>query len=476
MFYNRFRELAALQDRYERGEAELVVVYGRRRVGKSALLQQLCSGKPHLYFVAGQVTEQENLNEFYEVMRQHWPDRTNEGVELKNWEAAFNEVVRAAGNERLIVIIDEFPYLCEENPGLPSLLQRWWDRVGKSTHLFLVLTGSTVAFMEREVLSEKSPLFGRRTSQVHLHPLLPWEAALFFEGLPDADERMTLFGVLGGVPAYLERFAPGSDWRWRIQKEVFHPQGFFYEEVPLLLRMELRRINIYLSVLKTIAFGATRLSEIATKTRVSVSSLPNYLSIMQELDLIHRETPFMDKNPEKSRRGIYRIRDPFIAFWCRFVLPYRSMIEAGQAESLYQSVVQRDLATYLGLWFEEACRLYVLHRWGVYHGAPALRAGRMWGKNYEIDILAELFHGDGNCFLAAECKWWDKPVGITILEQLKAKTAHLPETMQQRLSFALFSRSGFTPELKGIANTENITLIAPADLLRNETTGESPSR
>jgi len=458
MFVNRKQELHSLNERFDEDRAELFVLYGRRRTGKSELLRQFCQGKPYLYFLASQVREQDNLDQLREAMLVAHPDPVLANIKLNTWDAALSYLARIAGQERFIIVLDEFPYLCQDNPALPSILQRWWDTVGKNTRIFLILCGSHVGFMESEVLAERSPLYGRRTGQARLGALLPWDAGLMF---PDysARDRLYAYGMLGGIPAYLERFDSRRDLHTNALREMLDPHGFLFDEVHFLLRTELSQVATYLSLLKAVAGGATRLTEIASRAGVPATGAPKYVNTLREMELLRREVPATEDNPEKSKRGIYTVNDPFVAFWCRFILPHQSLIQAGQGRVVWQEFIMPGLDTYLGGIFEEVCRQYVLHRWSAIIGGTPRRVGRWWTSDTEIDVLAELSHAGERVTLAGECKWWKGPVGCNVLNELRYKTRALPSDWQQRLRFALFSASGFTDELQELAHREGVVLI-----------------
>ena len=465
MFVNRQSELAWLEERHQSKQAELLVLYGRRRIGKSALLRESCRGKAHVYFVASQVREPDNLDQFREALAAARPDPLLDSLRFNSWDAALAYVTRLAEKERFAVVLDEFPYLCQDNPALPSVLQRWWDTAGKSSRLKLVLCGSQIGFMERDVLAERSPLFGRRTGQSRLGPLLPWEAARFFSGWSTRDQ-LTAFGIFGGVPAYLERIDPGQTLRANLLREALRPQGFLYDEVHFLLRTELTQITTYLSLLKAVAGGATRITEIAGRAGIPATAASRYLTTLRELGLVRRDVPFTERHPEKSKRGVYLVADPFVGFWCRFVLPHQSLIQAGQGETVWREFIRPQLDTHLGLVFEEVCRQYVLHRWATVHGATPVRVGRVWAADYDLDVVAELADGRSRALLAGECKWWKSPVGVNVLRELRARAGRVGDQLGRDTRLAVFSLSGFTDELRAVAKQEGVTLISGEDLLR----------
>ena len=372
MFINRHQELTALARMFRSETAELFVLYGRRRVGKTELLLQFCRDKRSVYFTASQLKEREHLRQLTEMAGRVINDPLLQSLVFDGWESALIYFAQQAEEERLILVLDEFQYLCEDNAALPSLIQRFWDLHGKSSKLFLILCGSQVSFMEREVLAERSPLYGRRTGQLQLMPLSYRDSGYFFSEYP-LKEKLIAYGILGGIPAYLNRFAlhPLNEsqdisqeiFEQSIKNELLTPQGYLFDEVNFLLRMELREPRTYASVLQAMAGGATRLNEISQRIGLSPTGTNKYLSVLQELGLVKRETPVTERTPQKSRKGLYKIADNYVKFWFRFVLPNRSLIESGNADLVYEQIIAPNLSHYMGEIFEGICRQYISLYW-----------------------------------------------------------------------------------------------------------------
>lgn len=341
-FVGRERELAVLGEFAGSGKAELFVLYGRRRVGKTELLQQLCRGQRSVYFLAAQVRDKDNLKAFQAALREGLDDPLIDTVEFPDWAAALGFAAERAGAQRLVVVLDEFPYLCEGNRGLPSLIQKFWDQRGKRSSLMLVLCGSQVSFMEREVLAERSPLFGRRTGQRRLEPLTPRESLAFFPRWSLRD-RLVAYGILGGMPAYLRRFEDRGSLADNLLREVLRPEGYLFDEVQFLLRNELQSTFTYNSILAAVARGSERVGDIALSVGVDSTTANKYLHVLRELRLVEREIPLTDPDPLRSRRGTYRIADRFIAFHFRHVQPHLSLIEAGRGRRVLEESVLPDL-------------------------------------------------------------------------------------------------------------------------------------
>ena len=466
MFINRHQELAALERMFQSGIAEFFVLYGRRRVGKTELLTRFCKDKRSIYFLASQLKERDHLQQLTETARQVVNDPLLQNLVFNDWESALIYFAQQAQEERLVLVLDEFQYLCEDNAALPSLIQRFWDLHGKNSKLFLILCGSQVSFMERAVLAERSPLYGRRTGQLRLMPLAYRDSGYFFSEY-SAKDRLIAYGILGGIPAYLNQFALRSSNYSRsmleqhIRDELLTPQGYLFDEVNFLLRTELREPRTYASLLHAIAGGATRLNEISQRVGIDATSVNKYLSVLRELGLVKRETPITDRAPQKSKKGLYKIADNYVKFWFRFVLPNRSLVESGNAALVYEQMIAPNLSHYMGEIFEDVCRQYVSLYWGEKLKVAPKRVGAHWDSNLEIDVLTENVD-ESHWF--GECKWWKAPVGENILNRLIEKATQVPDRWNQTPRYILFSANGFTEGLRRRAEKEHICLIEVNDL------------
>ncbi|RKU17814.1 ATPase [Candidatus Poribacteria bacterium] len=467
MFINRHRELAALERMFQSEIAEFFVLYGRRRIGKTELLLQFCKNKRSIYFLASQLKELDHLQQLTEIARHVINDPLLQSLAFNDWESALIYFAQQAQEERLVLVLDEFQYLCEDNAALPSLVQRFWDLHGKNSKLLLILCGSQVSFMEREVLAERSPLYGRRTGQLRLMPLSYRDSGYFFSKY-SAKEKLIAYGILGGVPAYLNQFAlHASNYsqmmlEQHIKDELLTPQGYLFDEVNFLLRTELREPRTYASLLHAIAGGATRLNEISQRVGLDATSVNKYLSVLRELGLVKRETPVTDRTPQKSKRGLYKIADNYIKFWFRFVLPNQSLIESGNTDLVYRQMIAPNLSHYMGEIFEDVCRQYIRLYWGEKLKVAPKQVGAHWGSNLEIDVLTENI--DGSHYFG-ECKWWNAPVGENVLNHLIENVSKVPNQWQRNPRYILFSANGFTDALKQRAETEEVFLIETNDLV-----------
>ena len=475
MFVNRTRELAFLNNRCASNDAELVVLYGRRRVGKTELLRTFCQDKPHVFFVADLGTEQGQLAEFTRQISAFTAGDPNLLAPFASWEAAFNFLARQA-KERLVVVLDEFTYLIDVNAALPSTFQKLWDTQLKATNLMLVLCGSYVGMMEQEVLAYRSPLYGRRTGQWRLQPLSFWDAGQMLPRF-SLDDLVRTYAILGGIPAYLRQFDDKLSLLHNIERKLLTLGEFLYDEPRFLLLQELREPSRYFAVLEAIAGGRTRLNEIAQGAKIAATSVSFYLKTLQEMGLIDRTVPATEKNPAKSRWGVYQLTDPYFRFWFRFVYPNRSLLERGESAQVMRQV-RTELDQYTGPAFEAICHEAV---WRAHSDPdrvprePSGRSftptavGRWWNRHEEIDVVAVGAAQDLPAVLLGECKWSSKPVGINVLADLKRKAQILAADQQWdrqewRIDYALFSRSGFTPALQKQADDEGVWLVSGDNL------------
>jgi AAA+ ATPase superfamily predicted ATPase len=349
-----------------------------------------------------------------------------------------------------MVVIDEFPYLVESNSALPSILQKVWDELLRHTQLFLILCGSSIGMMEQTTLGYRSPLYGRRSGQLLLQPLDFGAARLFFSQY-DLPGQIETYATLGGMPAYLEQFDFEQSLAANIIERILRPNRFLYQEPLFLLRTELREPRNYFAILQAIAHGQTRPNEIAQASGVGdARTVSKYLSVLQELRLIERLVPVTETQPAKSRQGLYRLSDPFLRFWFRFVAPHRSELDQEQGRLVWQNDIEPQLAQFTGPVFEEVCRqfLWQAARAGQTNTLPFTpqQVGAWWRRQQEVDIVA-LNRAEGKV-LVGECKWRARPVGSNVLADLRqAATGLLAQLPNVQVYYALFARAGFTAEL-----------------------------
>ena len=475
MFVGRKRELAVLERELERAKPSLVVVYGRRRVGKSTLILRALEGRAHVYFQATRVTDPDSQELFRrQVAHALGGDPVLDG--LVGWEALLGYLRHQAevGHPGLTVVLDEFPYLCEANRALPSIVQKVWDGVRSAgSPLNLILCGSSISFME-ELLAERNPLHGRQSAELDVGPLSFREAAEFFPSW-SLEDRLRAHGVFGGMPYYLSLCEPERTLADNIRDVILVDGAPLREEPERLLQAELQNVARYASILRAVADGCTRRPEILNRVLSrgeSGTSLTPYFHKLEALRLLRSEVSLEVRDRSRARNARFYLDDPFLAFHYRFVLPYGSALEAGHAEEVLDGAILPRLDEYMGERFEEICRDWLRLFGREQFPSSAREVGRIWAADYDIDVAATLLNGEQ---VFGECKWWAGPVGLNVLERLQQTSGRTAYRRADSGAYLLlFSRSGFTPELTAQADTDPRLILAGPDRLLGSRGGDGP--
>ncbi len=385
---------------------------------------------------------------------------------FQSWEKALTYVHRRQMEEALVLVMDEFPYLAEKNPAILSVLQHLIDHKMQDGKLFLVLCGSYMGFMEKEVLGAKSPLFGRRTGQLHMKPFDYKTSAAFLDGFSD-EEKMMVYGMTGGTPLYLAQVQSHKTLKQNVMELCLSQTGYLYDEPKYLLQQEVQQPGVYNAIIEAIAAGASKANEISTKSGEEPAKVLKYIKTLIELGIIHRETPFGEK--ESSRKSIYRISDFMFRFWYRYVFCNRTLLETDAQELVWNKRIVPDYNDYMGIVFEQICKEYLLGE-NAKGNLPVLftSIGRWWGTNSkkrtqeEIDLIA----GDGQEFLICECKWRNEPLDYGVLQSLREKADAFSEN-RKRTWYLLFSKSGYSQGIRKAAEKDgSIMLFTLEDLLK----------
>jgi uncharacterized protein len=458
MFLNRRAELDLLEKHFSSSNADLFVLYGRRRVGKTELLVQFCQEKRAIFFVSDLGSEISLRTAFSTAINAilFGPGRMD--AVYSSWEALFQTLGQAAQEERLVVVIDEFPYMVTAHPPLASILQKAWDQTLKNTKIMLILCGSYIGMMEETVLGYKAPLFGRRTAQYLLEPMSFKDARLFFPSLLNEDQ-VRAYAVYGGMPAYLQTIDLNKSLKDNIRDHILSRGSYLYDEARFILQQELREPRNYFAILQAIAAGNTRLNEI--KQASGLESATAYLNTLQQLHLVERVVPVTENQPQKSRRGIYRLKDHYLRFWFRYIHPNRSQLERGGAQTVLQNQILPEIDHYSSLAFEEICHQYFWSEGlsGKFTFLP-LNVGRWWNASEEIDLAVI---GEKDVILV-ECKWSNRPVGKNVLADLERKAEIFQRELGDRKTqYALCSRSGFTSQLIELLTNRSEVLLLDLD-------------
>lgn len=461
MFIGREKELAALESLYASDKFEFAVIYGRRRVGKTALISQFIGGKKAIYFMGVESNDRQNLENFSKSIMEvsiGLPVETT----FPSFQTALEYVFRLAETERIILAIDEYPYVARSSKSLASTIQFLIDKYKDTSKLMLILCGSSMSYMEDHVLAYKAPLYGRRTAQMKIQPFGFEDTCRYFEHFSDEDKAL-IYGIVGGTPQYLLQMNDRLSVADNIKNTFLNPTSSLFEEPENLLKQEVREPALYNAIITAIAAGASRMSEIASKIGEDTSVCTTYLKNLVSLGLVQKETPYGEK---ASRKSVYAIADNMFRFWYRFVPENNSIIARGAAELAYKRI-EPNLSDYMGKVFEEICKQYL---WKLLLSGESFvefaELGRWWGtdpaekKQTEIDIMGEQ---DKNTALFGECKWTNEKVDLGVLETLvrRSQLFHYSNSY-----LYLFAKNGFTKGcVDKAAELGNVELVTYADIL-----------
>ncbi|MCL2252816.1 MAG: ATP-binding protein [Lachnospiraceae bacterium] len=456
-FVNRFNELNVLNEQYKNKEASFVVLYGRRRVGKTTLIKEFIKDKQALYFLASEENETIGMKNFAHSLSEYTGQEYLKNAQFTGWKDLFEIFLKYNQDEKKLLIIDELPYMVHANPAFPSILQWIWDTWFQSRNVMLILCGSLINMMEKHTLNYNSPLYGRRTGQIKLKQIDFRHYHEFFNSMPYRD-LIEHYAVTGGVPKYIELFNEKKNLYVEIERLLLNPSGLLYEEPEFLLRREVSEIGSYFSIIRSIAAGNRKAGKISTDIGIKQTSLPKYLKTLIDLDIIEREVPITETSPEKSKMGMYQIKDNFIRFWFRFIYPERGRLELGQSDYVLQKIKANFINNHVAYIYEEVCKS-LLWQLAEQRRISFNKAGRWWNGKEEIDIVAVDEGGEDIVF--AECKYRNKPTDAGVFfELLRKKDFVLWNLEKRREKFIIFSINGFTGRLIELAKErEDLILI-----------------
>ena len=447
MFIGREKELKNLNNLYDTDKFQFPVIYGRRRVGKTALINEFVKDKDTIYFTGIETNAKQNL-EYFSKSIFNYTTGSNVAPVFLSFQEALEYVFKLAEKKRIVLVIDEYPYVAKSYKAIASMLQVLIDKQKDTSKLFLILCGSSMSFMEEQVLGYKSPLYGRRTSQFKILPFEFFESRKYFKNFSDLDIA-TIYGIVGGTPQYLLQMDDNISLEDNIKDKLLNSTSYLFEEPNNLLQQEVREPAIYNAIISAVATGSTKLSEISSKIGEETSACSAYLKNLISLGIIKKETPFAEKT---SKKTIYVIADNLFRFWYRFVPSNISIIQKDMTDLAYKNI-NEQLSSYMGAVFEEICKQYL---WGLNKQGNAsitfTDLGRWWGNDpknkceTEIDIMGT---ADDKSALFCECKWTNEKVDTVILDTLISRSRLFHYT---NVHLYLFSKTGFT---KGCVDKSN---------------------
>lgn len=457
MFIGRKTELKFLEEKFNSAAGQLIVLYGRRRVGKTETLREFCKDKEHIFYSCAEITDTEQLRSFSaRVLTTDHPAKKYL-TEFASWEQALEAVCEMPSSKKKLLIIDEFPYMVKGNSSIPSVMQNLWDSKLKNENIMIILCGSAMSFIEKEILAEKNPLFGRATGILKMTAMNFYDAVQFFPAYSTLD-KILAYAILGGIPHYLKQFDPNVPVDENIKKCILQRGSILYSEIEFLMRQELREATTYNTVIQAIALGNTKMNDIHNKTLIEKSKLSVYIKNLIELGIVEREFPVNEgiKQQANAQRGLYRITDNFFRFWYAFIFGNMSELESDDVDGVFKHAIQPNLDNFASLVFEDICREY-LRKLNRENKLPFrfTKIGRWWSKSDEIDIMAT--ESAGKSILLGECKFKKSAFNLAELNRLGNKIK--PESNDMKTFYYLFSKSGFTQDVVKKASEGGIRIV-----------------
>ena len=469
-FIGREDELLRLNNEYV-NDSSFVVIYGRRRVGKTTLIKEFIKNKTAFYFLATEEIESQSIKRMAGVIARQTNNSLLQKAVFTDWLDLFQTIADYETGKKKVLVIDEFPYLVKTNPAFPSILQNAWDEILKEKNVMLILSGSFIGMMQKYALSYDSPLYGRRTSQIRLTPL-PFTDIYSSTDLT-FDKAVEQYSVTGGIPKYLEFFENNHELMYELKKNVLSKSGFLYEEPFFLLKSEAMTAVNYFSIIKVIADGNHKLGKIAGFLGQESSALTPYISTLVELGFVEKRTPITEKYPKKSRKGLYFIADNFIRFWFRYVYPYKGELELDNIQIVVDEINKDFNTKFVAFVYEDICKeiFATLCKNGKILFSPS-RIGSYWLNDYDSDTEIDVMSIDSKNkrIFAGECKYHIKPVDAPVYFDLKEKITNLNEIRKTfpgyDIIYGIFSKSGFTQRLMDIAKeNQGLFLINNYDVI-----------
>lgn len=473
MFIGRSNELQFLNDAYNSDKAEFIVLYGRRRVGKTELLNEFCKDKNAIFYTCREYTDIKQLQSFTDKIHSYHIPTFEYVTQFNSWEQVFSSVLYIETDKKKLLIIDEFPYACKANSSIPSVLQVLWDEKLRYENVMIILCGSAMSFIEKELLSEKNPLYGRTTGIYKVDPLPFNDAFKFFPNYSDED-KLLAYAILGGVPHYLSQFNPNISLEDNIKRNILRKGCPLYNEVEFLIKQELRETSVYNTIVEAIAVGNNSFSDIMNKTQLEKSKLSVYLKNLIEISIVEKEIPALstDKERNNTSKGNYILTDNFFRFWYAFAYRNLTDLENGDIDGVWEECIRDNLHFFASTPFEKVCLnyLYILNK-NKQLPFRIHNASRYWGKtiqtidgrkqavNLEIDILAP--DAKKKNYIFGECKFTNEAFDMQQLKKLQDKVF-----VDEKAYFYLFSLSGFTDAVKEYATAHNnVVLIQAKDIV-----------
>ena len=460
MFFGREKELEILESLYKTNKFQMPIIYGRRRIGKTALIKEFVKNKEVVFYTAIEKSRIQNIDSFGKAVMEVI-DIKNSDLHFSNFNQILERIFNYSIKKRIILVIDEYPYIAKSDKSFSSILQALIDKYEHKSKLYLILCGSSMSFMEKNVLSYKSPLYGRRTAQIKLKAFDFFDMRKYFNKMSAEDFAKT-YGTVGGTPKYFLQFDKEFDYEKNLKKHFLDSSSFLFEETNNLLKQEVREEALYNSVVYAIAKGSTKISEIATKVGATIPICNATIKNLISLDLVEKISPYGEKTKKKT---LYKLKDNMFKFYYAFVLDNVSNIERDFSDTVYE-YIKTNIDNYMGKIFEQICMSYL---WKLKRDNKIkfIDIGQWWGTNkstrqeVEIDIMGKI---DKEKALFCECKWSNELVPLSVYEILLEKSKLFNYKYKD---YYIFAKKGFTMALiKKSKELKNIHLVTYADMFK----------
>ena len=441
MFLNREKELQTLNAEFQKNSSAMSVIYGRRRVGKTALISQYIKDQPHIYFYATSSDLKQQYEQLSQQVLKLFDVKHSHRISLNTFEEIIDFIVEEM-EEKIVFVIDEFQNLCYLDKSFSSNLQKIWDMKLEKTDIHLILCGSVLSMMHSEVLDQTAPLYGRRTSNIHLRPLNFKYIADF---LPDIskEDQINIYASFGTIPKYLQAYDKNLSFKENIKQNILNKDSYLYSEGQFLLKLEINEVGTYFGIIEAISKGNTKIGDIASILGVHSSYLPRYLQKLIDLDILIKEVPITEKDPRKSKMGRYRIKDKFLNFWFYYVYRNYQHLEIGQDQTVLDEIEINFNDRFVAFAFEDYIQELILIDPIRYIGFIPTKIGRWWTNKEEIDLIA--FNDTQIAYI--ECKWRNSVNKEKVKSQLVRKSTLIDSSNKDEYYFVFIKEEYLNSKL-----------------------------
>lgn len=436
MFINRDDELKVLESEYTKKGATFTVIYGRRRVGKTALISEYIRDKRHIYLYATEGNIAQQLLGFTKQIKAFVEPRVAKNLSFASFTDAFEFLAELGLESKLILVIDEYQNLCKLEKGFSSSLQRVWDLYLSHTNIHLILCGSVLSMMHSEVLAYNAPLYGRRTTNIHLKTLHFHYISAFLPSL-DLETLMYVYASFGSIPKYLNEYEDTKSFKENIVEKILDKNAYLYSEGNFLLKQEISDAGNYFAILESISKGNTKVGSIASNLSKPSTFVTPYLQKLLELDIVIKEVPVTETNPLKSKLGRYKIKDKFLNFWFYYVYKNYNYLELNQTDVVLDELALNFNDRFVSFAFKDYVLEDMLLNHKKYFSFRPHKIGRWWNNKEEIDIVA--FDDEHICFI--ECKWQNSVNKEKVKEALIEKSSLVKSRKQA--SFMVITKEDY---------------------------------